>query len=244
MSNLGLPCYRCGHDQEKPPALYYRIDPVEFYTKPSFIPNESLKTICQDCLIAFLFEREWMKFATCAICQCYCQKNETYRCSINDQIEIDRGNQSYQLIGQHPKLKKKDELCVQCFQHLLDTKVCQPVSARSERKNIDTIECQSCHQSYPAEFEGCSYGKGCGANVYDSHISCESRSSYCHEVMYDDLDSNKVMFVTERPAKLQYRSIICDQCIGQLMTDGLCHQKEKRSVKPMTWDGFEVWDTF
>ena len=77
------------------------------------------------------------------------------------------------------------------------------------------VTCPVCQKSYQQYFTN--MGFDCSADIMEDHIDCGYGSKY---------DSDRIAFVSERPAHLKLKTIICDFCIDKLIEAGVCQKPD------------------
>ncbi|AZL89769.1 hypothetical protein QKC54_gp0148 [Megavirus baoshan] len=243
-----MECYECGNMSTNI-VLYYNIKLKIYIGSENYNNNnhQNFKPICEKCVVKFLLQRQ-DNYANCNICNgfykqsYYKNDNRCNICSENvSRIPINRcmdciicKNNVRNVINGSDIISWARILNFTTFSYGLSGSfqiidnvlpsnsgvMCSECLKSYKFKLLLNVKCDRCCNSFQSITPNSdTQGNGCASSVMDDCIITHYGSKY-------DSESDNIMFTNERPKEIKYRSNLCDNCITQLINNGVCQKPE------------------
>lgn len=242
-----MECYECG-SMSANIVLHYNIK-HKIYVKSENYDNDKhqhFKAICEKCVIEFLFKRQ-NNYANCNICNSFYQTSyncrDNNRCNICTEKELNIPinrcmnciicrNNVRNVINNSDMISWARILNLTTFSYGLSGSfqiidnvlpsnsgvICNECLKSYQFKPLLNVKCDRCCNSFQSIVpDSDTQGSGCASSVMDDCIIAHYGSEY-------DSESDNIMFTNERPREIKYGSNLCDDCITQLINNGICQK--------------------
>nr|URM62459.1 hypothetical protein [Mimivirus sp.] len=246
-----MECYDCGRMSTNI-VLHYNIKHKIYIESENYNigKHQDFKPICEKCVIQFIFKRQ-NNYSDCNVCNSFYQTSYNYR--DNNRCNICRENESNISINRcmnciicnnnvrnivdnnNPHVISWGTILnsttfsyglggsFQIIDNTLPANsgvICSECMKSYQFEPLLSVKCDHCHHSFQSIVpDSDTQGNGCASSVTDDCIIAYYGSEY-------DSESDNIMFTNERPKEIKYGSNLCDNCITQLINNGVCQKPD------------------